>query len=97
MTKKTVLQEILAERMRQDELKASGQFPFICADLDLLECERLAILGEEFGEVCHEVNEGIGQNFSILRMENLRKELIQVAAVSLAWIQSLDKRITNAK
>ena len=38
------------------------------------------ILGEEFGEVCQ----------AVLKYTNLREELVQVAAVAIAWIEDLD-------
>lgn len=41
-----------------------------------------AVLGEEFGEVCKAWLER--------DTENLRVELIQTAAVALAWIEELD-------
>ncbi len=47
-----------------------------------------AILGEEFGEACqaalHEVEEPEKDT-------NLREELIQTAAVAVAWIECLDR------
>ena len=51
--------------------------------------ERLAVLAEEFGEASIEVCKAItpaGQE----RREGLREELIQVAAVSLAWVAAID-------
>lgn len=39
------------------------------------------ILGEEFGEVCRAIFEGDG--------ENLIDELVQVAAVAVAWLEAL--------
>lgn len=40
----------------------------------------LAILGEEFGESAK----------AILERSNLREELVQVAAVAVAWIEAID-------
>lgn len=40
------------------------------------------ILGEEFGEVCNATfGDGVG---------DLREELVQVAAVAVAWIEAID-------
>lgn len=39
------------------------------------------ILGEEYGEVCQ----------AALESANLREELVQVAAVALAWAEQLDR------
>lgn len=41
------------------------------------------ILGEEFGEVAHALNEG--------DLVNYREELIQVAAVAVAMVESIDR------
>jgi NTP pyrophosphatase (non-canonical NTP hydrolase) len=57
-------------------------------------CEWLAILAEEFGEVSKEVNEmhfgKYGQIIESART-NLREELIQVAAVAVAFVECLDR------
>lgn len=90
------VEAIYHERLRQDELKHQGKFAYTCADPEMTHPERLTVLGEEFGEVCHEVNEGIGEGRQ-LNKEKLRKELIQVAAVSLAWVERLDADIYEAK
>jgi len=42
------------------------------------------ILIEEVGEACKEVNEAVS-------VERLREELIQVAAVAVAWIECIDR------
>lgn len=84
-----VLDQIALERRRQErkgmEHRARGQEHWrSCAD-PLLPTERkLAILGEEYGEVAKALNEEwIGQP------SNLRDELIHVAAVAVAWAESL--------
>jgi hypothetical protein len=46
--------------------------------------DRLAILGEEFGEVCRALTYDEGNP------EHLKKELIQVAAMALAWAANLE-------
>lgn len=79
---KPAVYEILAERERQEELKADGKFSFTCADDQLTDFQKLSILTEEVGEVARECNEGISSN-------NLRNELAQVAAVALAWMEAL--------
>lgn len=87
--------DIVAERHRQDDLKLAGRFAYTCADPELTHAERLTVLGEEFGEVCHEVNEAIGGHAK-LRRDKLRKELVQVAAVAVAWIEAIDaERMTG--
>lgn len=74
-----VLRDILHERRRQD--KKWG------ADRNLDDYHWAAILGEEFGEVCEA---------SLDSLEvGLRNELIQVAAVAVAWIECLDRNLKD--
>lgn len=97
---------IANERSRQNELKAAGRFAYTCADNELSDADRDTILTEEVGEVSdealslllskckgrvsHEVNEGIGPGRTVNR-EALRKELIQVAAVVVAWLENIQE------
>lgn len=46
--------------------------------------KRLGILGEEFGEVCRATTYDNGDE------DNLREELIQTAAMAVAWVHALD-------
>lgn len=79
----SLVKDVLLERRRQD-----GKW----GALENRTCEGghapsalswLAILGEEFGEVSKDVLE--------LNAEGLRAELVQVAAVALAFAESLDR------
>jgi NTP pyrophosphatase (non-canonical NTP hydrolase) len=70
MTQTEIFQLIQEERVRQDKIHPS--FPPFKAD-------RLAILGEEFGEVCMAINDN----------SNLEEELIQVAAVCVRWLEKM--------
>jgi NTP pyrophosphatase (non-canonical NTP hydrolase) len=85
-----VLDYVNAERKRQEQLKLEGRFTHTCADNELTPSEKVAVLAEEFGEVAHEVTESIG-NHAELDRAALRKELIQVAAVAVAWVECLDR------
>jgi len=76
-----ILHDVYRERQRQDQLKREGRFAHTCADRDLTEHFKLAVLAEEFGEVAHSVCDGA--------QDLTREELIQVAAVCLAWIEGL--------
>lgn len=64
----------------------------------ITEAEKLVVLAEEFGEVSREVMEEIIGNdrddaaHADASIARLRKELIQVAAVAVAWVESLDAR-----
>ena len=85
-----IFAHIAFERARQERLKAEGKFEFSCADDGINDYERFSILAEEFGEVGHELNEGIPRDQA--NKEKLRDELIQVAAVCVAWVEHIDKR-----
>lgn len=74
-----------AERARQNELWP-GQ---TCAD-SIPHAAKLAILAEEFGEVSHELTEALNRgDIEAPDLDALRDELVQVAAVAVAWIESL--------
>lgn len=83
--------EITRERERQEELKTAGRFQFTCADAGLTLAEKLACLMEELGEVAQEVLTQEGRRLArdtTGTPEGLRKELVQVAAVALAWLEA---------
>lgn len=88
-----VLCAIYIERARQERLRAEGKFPATCATPDGLSPEgKLAVLAEEFGEVARHVTE---QLIDPTRLEKrkLRKELVEVAAVCVAWAEALDSEM----
>jgi hypothetical protein len=74
-----ILFEVAKERERQKELIASGVIPFACEEPLTMPGYKLSVLAEEFGEVAK----------AMLEEGNLREELIQVAAVAVAWAESL--------
>ena len=58
----------------------------------------LAILGEEFGEVSKAVCEQLQDNYTAEALEeNLEIELIQVAAVCVAWVECIRRRKQKEK
>jgi hypothetical protein len=71
--------EIAAERVRQHEVR-NGQ-PGDVADPNTSNHFRLAVLTEEVGEVARAIIDDEGD-------ERLAEELVQVAAVAVAWLQS---------
>jgi hypothetical protein len=73
---------VAVERQRQDELVADGSIPIDCTDPDVSDATKLLILAEEFGEVARAINDH--EHIAILR-----EELIQTAAVAVAWAESL--------
>ncbi len=88
----TALCNVKHERFEQERLKAEGRFEFTCADDGLSNAEKLAILTEEVGEVAQEVLTQEGRRLArdtVGTKKALRKELTQVAAVAVAWIESL--------
>ena len=96
MSRIGVLGEVSAERERQEDLLREGKFLWTCADPRQSNVRRLAVLAEEFGETSREVTE------EMIRLDKgnaagaadavraLRKELVQVAAVAVAWLEALD-------
>jgi hypothetical protein len=85
------LLDVYAERRRQDRLRDEGRFAATLADKDaLLLGEKLAVITEEIGECARCVLSMCGLVQEELEVEDLRKELVQVAALACAWIESLD-------
>lgn len=82
LTKK-VLSEVSSERNRQDVMWGTQEHePSVY----------FAILAEEVGEVAEEINEMVHDpRSSEQRLKNMREELIQVAAVAVAFIERLDR------
>ena len=80
------------ERHRQERLKAEGKFTMTCADA-MSNGARLAVLMEEVGEVARAILErGIdGEMSNDKTGKDLQKELVQVAAVCVAWLEGLDR------
>ncbi len=90
-----VLNRIWLERLRQQNLLKIGKHPFTCATAGIPIERKLAILTEEVGEVARAVNELIaGHPFDHRRVKikaELHKEITQVAAVAVAWLESLEQ------
>lgn len=86
-----ILDMVASERGRQEFLKAEGKFAYSCADKEISHSEALTVLTEEVGEAAHEVNEGIGGRY--IDKRRLLKELIQVAAVAVAWAEKTHAEI----
>lgn len=105
-----IYEHIKIERERQQKLVDSGKFLWSCANILISLDRKMTVLSEEVGEVAKEVCDyGISQDkyarenmtFPPHRTEyfllNIRKELIQVAAVCVAWIEALDQQIKFTK
>lgn len=74
-----VSNEIVEERWRQEEKFSAGE---TCANPEMDPGIKLAVLAEEFGEVANAMLEK-------KPVDELKGELIQVAAVAAAWAESL--------
>jgi len=80
MSKISICTDILNERARQDEK---------WGEQDHENLAWLAVLAEEVGEVSTEtLHDRFGYPFKI---SDLRADLVQVAAVAVAWIESIDR------
>lgn len=80
----TAIGSVLLELDRQLELKAAGKFLDTCETLAPWPNMCLPILLEEFGEVARAM-----QNEDD---DNLKEELTQIAAISIAWLSGLLER-----
>lgn len=89
-----ILDAVTQERFRQEQKKAEGKFKFTCADVGMSNLERYAVLGEEVGEVARHMlgAERLAYDGGSAEDERrwLRVELVQVAAVAVAWVEGLD-------
>lgn len=74
-----VLRDVADERARQDEKWGEQNHD---------DCCWATILGEEFGEACQA---SLHIRFGSATVELLRDELVQVAAVAVAWIECIDR------
>ena len=83
-----IFDAIRQERLRQERLKAEGKFMFSASTADL--GIAVAILMEEVGEVAREAMALLGVVKETGDRARYRKELIQVAAVSVAMIEASD-------
>lgn len=90
-----VLAHVRLERRRQEQLKSEGRFEFTCADGGLSNAEKLTILVEEVGETAREVLTQSGRRLArdtVGTTDALYGELLQVAAIAVAWMQSFARR-----
>ena len=94
----SVFARISAERGRQKLLYLTGKITFDCASTLPDPNRKFRVLTEELGEVAKELDkleqlrDRRGEKFVL---EDLRDELVQVAAVAVAWLESLE--IQNSK
>jgi hypothetical protein len=85
---------IHAERERQEKSFRTGKFLFTCASPTADPKRKLRILTEELGEVAKAIDQlEVAESRNSLAIKSwraeLKLELIQVAAVAVAWLESL--------
>jgi hypothetical protein len=85
-----VFRAINAERLRQEQLRMEGRFKSTCAGHSLTDPEKAIILGEECGEVCGAIvqDERLANDRT---QSDVRKEILHVAAVAVAWLESFER------
>lgn len=90
-TQDNILARVKTERRRQERLREDVKFAWSCATTDpaVSNSDKLAVLAEEFGEVARHVAEELIDSRRLERAK-LQKELIEVAAVAVAWAESLE-------
>lgn len=76
-----VVSLVMLERARQEELVREGSLDYTAAAFDCPDVLRIAALMEEVGEVARAVQDA--------DFDNLKVELVQVAAVAVAWVEAL--------
>jgi hypothetical protein len=90
MNRHQIFGRIDHERDRQEQLKAEGRFDHTLAD-DIPGPDKLTIMAEEFGEVAGATVQlsGLSNDRQTTR-DDLKKELIQLAATCVAWLEALE-------
>ncbi len=91
LSTQVALEAVAAERDRQEakcaEKRAEGEDWRTCADPLCTDDIRLAVITEEFLEVVKEINDARAEHRD--PGPNLLVELVQLAAVSVAWAEHL--------
>jgi hypothetical protein len=84
-----VFERIAQERVRQQELLRSGKITFSCSSPIVDDNRKLRVLTEEVGEVAEAIDALENKN-DRKRFDHLREELVQVAAVAVAWLEAME-------
>ena len=83
--------KINAERERQEKLFRTGKILFNVASTTPDVKRKLRVLVEEVGEVAQAIDL-LESGHRQTRLKHLREELVQVAAVCVAWLESLEAK-----
>jgi hypothetical protein len=84
----SVWDDVFAERMRDHELHGPASMEAMAWN----DLRRLAVLTEEVGEVARWFNERPRTTTTAdVSLDALHSELVQVAAVAIAWADKVDK------
>lgn len=83
-----VLDDVYRERVRQEKL-VGQKFDWTAAQLNVPGDWKLRILVEEIGEVARAIHDD-------QPAQELYEELVQVAAIAVAWGEALLTRLANA-
>ena len=92
----TVFERIAQERVRQRELYLTGEITFEVASTVPDNNRKLRVLTEEVGEVAEAID-FLEDDDTKVRREHLRTELVQVAAVAVAWLEALEAPTKGGK
>lgn len=93
-----ILALVAAERKRQDRLVADGELKWNCATHGLNPLELFLVVAEEYGEVAQALHNQLhnhGVNRADARKTDLRTELIHLAAVAVAWAESIPVEVAR--
>jgi len=93
MNQLDIIDEIVLERFRQKKLNANPlnrRLRQDIADPVTADGYRLAVLVEEVGEVANQLNETTATLTGTDNRHSMKVELIQVAAVCVAWLEALE-------
>lgn len=81
-----VIGRVSLERDRQEIIHERT-----CASDDVTDAERLAVLVEEVGEIARAILDSVVLDTTPAEQGNaLRDELVQVAAVAVAWLEHIE-------
>jgi NTP pyrophosphatase (non-canonical NTP hydrolase) len=85
LNRQMALSTIVAERNRQNDLKATGKFENTPADPGMSHSYCLTVIVEEVGEIARAIQKG--------DRANMRDEITQVAAIALGWLEGFDQKV----